>query len=391
MHQLPVSSLHTAMHRFVSSSVGPPTTAITSDLDGLTFSPIFPQSNAFAEHSDFDSGFGFDPSAPGANLPLYITKSPTADEPNTPDEAERLAGWPGITSYELRRLGPQSASAKQDQSYQQRTLSQQRALHMSSGRIASSGPLHRINTTNVPDVAVALSQYGQITPPRSNSAESSAGLPKSNLPAIAGPPPRRRRGKSQGKVSMANADAAASVAKPRKAPGRKRGSTTQSSPGTQEDERRRASLEKNRVAAAKCRVNKKDKTEQLQRDSHNKAAENAMLRNTIADMESEVQTLGAYLVAHANCTGCNDEKFKDALKHLEERFFVQQYQESRVAPLAFMTGSPAMQRSDSNHSIGSGYYSLRGTEDGSPISHPPLPEFNLAADFDVRTPPPDCR
>ena len=38
-----------------------------------------------------------------------------------------------------------------------------------------------------------------------------------------------------------------------------------------EDEKRKTSLEKNRLAAAKCRVNKKEGIEALQRDSHDKA------------------------------------------------------------------------------------------------------------------------
>jgi len=148
-----------------------------------------------------------------------------------------------------------------------------------------------------------------------------------------------------------------------------------------EDDRRKQSLEKNRVAAAKCRVNKKEKTERLQRDSHDKAVENAYLKDQVMRMKEEVQQMNAILVAHANCDGCRSpDEIQAHLNELGNEFFNQhlalaghnfgEFPQMNFAGLAAMPDT---------------YFS--GAAVGSTL-HPPLPEFNRSAEFDVHTPLP---
>jgi hypothetical protein len=81
-----------------------------------------------------------------------------------------------------------------------------------------------------------------------------------------------------------------------------------------EDDRRKMSLEKNRLAAAKCRVNKKEKTDQLQRDSHDKAVENTFLKQMIMQMKEEVLQLQTILTSHSSSDRCrNPDTIHEAL------------------------------------------------------------------------------
>jgi hypothetical protein len=96
-------------------------------------------------------------------------------------------------------------------------------------------------------------------------------------------------------------------------------STAATQPATQpatnpEDDRRKMSLEKNRLAAAKCRVNKKEKTDHPQRDSHNKAVENTFLKQMIMQMKEEVLQLQTILTSHSSSDRCrNPDTIHEAL------------------------------------------------------------------------------
>ncbi len=150
--------------------------------------------------------------------------------------------------------------------------------------------------------------------------------------------------------------------------------------GLPEDSKRKQSLEKNRVAAAKCRVNKKEKTERLQRDSHDKAVENAYLKEQIMRMKDEVQQMNAIVVAHANCEGCKSpEEIQAHLTALGNDFYNQQQfalsgQNFGDFHQMSFSGLPALPDS---------FFSGSGADH---MLHPPLPEFNRSAEFEVHTP-----
>lgn len=215
----------------------------------------------------------------------------------------------------------------------------------------------------------AVSRHGQLSPPRSNSessVEKNVEHKSARQRRITKPTLKAEQQQLQEPVS-----------------GRKRKNTRKSSITTtgnpEEDEKRKQSLEKNRLAAAKCRVNKKEKTEQLQRDSHEKAVHNAFLKDQVMHMKEEVQQMNALLLQHANCEGCkNPEDVQKHLNNLGNEFFAQHMQPISHDFSHF--GGMNMDMHDIEHD----HYFSPGGEPS--LLNPPLPDFDREPDFDVTTP-----
>lgn len=107
-----------------------------------------------------------------------------------------------------------------------------------------------------------------------------------------------------------------SPAKPGRKKGRQSSRTTQSSLVV--NRQKELSLEKNRIAAARCRIKKKEKNEQMLRDSRIKAQENKELRDLLKKMEIEMHRLRAILFAHSNSSKCTmSAQFTEALRLLQ--------------------------------------------------------------------------
>lgn len=230
--------------------------------------------------------------------------------------------------------------------------------------------LDRLAHQKIPNVMTAISRYGQVTPPRSNSATS--------VDQLEGKPTAHRRRAS--KTGLRDEQQSTSAA------GRKRRSTRKPSPecveAPEEDEKRKQSLEKNRLAAAKCRVNKKEKTEQLQRDSHDKAVQNAFLKDQVLRMKEEVQQMNALLLAHANCDGCKSpEDIQRHLTHLGHEFYAQQI--ASMTQPSYPAYPSDLARYEPEHTVQSGYLSPM---DQSDLMNPPLPDFDRESNFDIVTP-----
>ncbi|KAK5081911.1 hypothetical protein LTR70_009246 [Exophiala xenobiotica] len=227
--------------------------------------------------------------------------------------------------------------------------------------------LDRMFAQSIPNANSAIARYGQMTPPRSNS-ESSIEKPadsKSTRP--------RRVNKSSPKEESAQPAAS----------GRKRRNTrknsTASMTGAEDDDKRKQSLEKNRLAAAKCRVNKKEKTEQLQRDSHDKAVQNAFLKEQVMRMKEEVQQMNALLLGHANCDGCKSpQDIQKHLSHLGNEYF-SNYMQGLSSHDFSSFSNMSFEQAEMEHE----HYFSPATDSSM---NPPLPEFDREPEFDVRTP-----
>lgn len=182
-------------------------------------------------HTTEEDDFGFDPPSKPLSIKLEHSYTPPQDNggPNNRQFNPLKRGSPAMRASELYRLAQQK----------------------------------------IPNTATAASRYGQVTPPRSNSTIS-IGPIDSKLA-------RHRRRAS--KTGLQDDHQSTTTT------GRKRRSTRklslESVDTPKQHEKRKQSLEKNRLAAAKCRVNKKEKTEQLQRDSHDKAVQNAYLKDQL--------------------------------------------------------------------------------------------------------------
>lgn len=333
------------------STSGPSSAAASvTDLDGYTLrDTLF---NSYGPPDDDE--FGFDPPE---QKPTY----PKIDQLYSPPEPNDLSlgGWPGFEREEDLKQ-PQ-------QTYE----------------------IDKLITQNLPNAMNSISRYGQVTPPRTNSTDSMATTndSKSASPKSSVAPERRKRtSKAQAKEPEPPSQSSS---------GRKRKTTRKAAANAEQvsgpdDSKRKASLEKNRLAAAKCRVNKKEKTEQLQRDSHDKAVHNAFLKDQIMHMKEEIQQMNAVLLAHANCKGCKSpNEIQKHLSHLGHDFIANQLSSSMNQPsygeyphmsldeMAPISQAPMMADS---------YFGTLGSEHDPAMLNPPLPDFDRSADFEVHTP-----
>lgn len=318
-----------------------------SDLDGFTIRDYsFPASSNYAPLQDDE--FGFDPPqmkpSPLSNYQVY---SPPDDFP--------MSEWPEFERSD--DLKPPTETPVNLDAYEMDKF---------------------INST-VPNANTAVARFGQMTPPRSDSADSNDPKTEEKTSPKSVAPERRKRSKAQPKEEDPSPSTSSATAPKRKRKSLKKASPVMERADSPEDNKRRQSLEKNRVAAAKCRINKKEKTEQLQRDSHEKAIENAYLKDELLRMKAEVQRMNAAVLAHANCEGCKSPaEIQAHLSSLSNDFFSQQMAMSThgfseypgvnfpglaVLPDSFFTNT-----------------------DPSQMLHPPLPEFNRTAEFEVQSP-----
>jgi hypothetical protein len=305
-----------------------------SDLDGYTIRDYSFTGNNSYFPADTDE-FGFDPPEErGAYGKLQQQLSP-ADSTASP-----MSDWPDFEDrdHERKQKGFDNAH-----------------------------PLDRMMIDSLPNPATALSRYGQVTPPRTDSTGSIETVKHGSQSPMSKGSERPRR-----KTKTKEAELPPATASGRKKKTSKKAAANIEANNTAEDSKRKASLEKNRLAAAKCRVNKKEKTEQLQRDSHDKAVHNAYLRSQIASMSEEVRQLNTILLAHASCEGCKSPE--EIQKHLQQlgADFLPGFGNMQVDGLPQVSGQLP------------GYFDMP-TSDSSMLN-PPLPDFDRSGDFEVHTP-----
>ncbi|KAI1619974.1 hypothetical protein EDD37DRAFT_654082 [Exophiala viscosa] len=329
-----------------------PSSAVDSinDLDGYTIRDYnFPSSNSFTPGQDDD--FGFDPPAvKAASLNNFQVYSPPNDL--------SMPEWPDFQRDD--DLKPSTEIPLNLDAYE----------------------IDKFINSTLPNSTTAVARYGQMTPPRSHSAASTDSVkheekvlsPKSAAPEG----PRRKRSKVQTKEE----EPATSTSTPATS-GRKRKSSKKSAlerSDSPEEQKRKQSLEKNRLAAAKCRMNKKDKTEQLQRDSHDKAVQNAYLKDQVMRMKDEIQQMNAVLLAHANCDGCRSpEEIQAHLSNIGNDFF-----SSHMSMGASNYQQDFSQMSFPDLQMMPDSYFSSANHNG--MLNPPLPEFSRGGEFEVTTP-----
>jgi hypothetical protein len=354
------------------------------DLDGLTF-PTNPRGGPQVKRQySFNQDFGFEP--PLTEQDIFNPY---------PDTANKLANWSGFGNRSMSHQTPQEVLSKTSSAHRHSlSLPQFQQPHGALGNTLTHSGVGALavgsltlNTKNLHNPASAMSIYGQVTPPRSNSASSEPSKMSQDPTSATSnrSTTKRRRAKAENKNPVTPPQDS-NTPKPRKAGGRKKANTTQLSTANQDD-KRKASLEKNRVAAAKCRINKKEKTEQLQRDSHTKAQENGRLRGLVESMEAERSTLAAYLGAHASCGDCrNPSQLKETLRMFQESEMMKRFP-GLVGDPVTADASPVL--SVSGKSMDSGFFDDAGFNSTAPVPNPPLPDFNMSGDYDMHSPLPD--
>ncbi|KAL8929087.1 MAG: hypothetical protein Q9172_000630 [Xanthocarpia lactea] len=155
-------------------------------------------------------------------------------------------------------------------------------------------PVHNILTDIYPDTRV---QYGQNTPP------------DDNFPQLFAPPEETQESDKKRKRSSTNSGSTHSDMKnntPTKR-SRKHGRSSNSSNGqalsSAEDVRRSKFLERNRVAASKCRQKKKEWTQNLENRARELQKENHNLRMMLDSMRDEMLFIKSEMLKHTTC-GC---------------------------------------------------------------------------------------
>lgn len=336
------------MNTFTTQSRPASTIASVSDLDGYSFPPDY------SYPPTEDNEFGFDP--PSSRL----AQKSDAYSPLS------LGNWPTFEQEDKAR--PHS--------------------DMTMLSLGFPQPTDQLFGRGAPNAPASQVRYGQITPPRSNSASSEDNSkPGTQDQGDHAGPSTRRRTKSQSKQGQTRQ---APPPPASNTPNKKRKTNRKGAPNavaptntSPEDEKRRLSLEKNRLAAAKCRINKKEKTEQLQRDSHDKAVQNAFLKETVFRMKSDIHQMNAILMAHSNCDGC--KRPEEIHKHLQ-RMGADIFVPALDLPLPQYGDFARLQAPDMQDDM---FTLPDGDQDPTSLHAPPLPDFNPTSDFDVRTPLPN--
>jgi hypothetical protein len=318
-----------------------------ADLHGRSFQPEtrlhFPPANSYMRSNinsiDFDD-FGFDPPPRRRSIP----KSESEYTPSSAASVDGLADSPSVHNGSRRALFRRKC-------YEPSIV------------------------THLPYAAPTISRHGQITPPRSSFPTSST---SSRVPAEQNSPlaqkPRGR--KVEVKTEKSSKPEVAANSKRRKA-SRKRTNQATMPAAVPEHDKRKKTLEKNRLAAAKCRINKNVMISQLQRDSHDKAAENTYLKEIVRRMTEEIQELQIVLMCHSSSDHCkNSGSIYEVLGVAGSDDLA-----SQVASNHFLLMQPqeaTMQHLGHDESIYSNYF--------QPCEAPALPDFNLSADLEICTP-----
>ena len=145
--------------------------------------------------------------------------------------------------------------------------------------------------------------HGQVTPPSDNSPVAAKQemdtepTPVTLDDATNAPATRKKRGSQQSQTSQAST---APSTKRRKNSARK-SSTDTNSGGEEKDEKRSKFLERNRVAASKCRQKKKEWTNNLEQRARDLQQNKTHLSLLVNSLRDEVLYLKGEVLKHDNC------------------------------------------------------------------------------------------
>ena len=238
---------------------------------------------------------------------------------------------------------------------------------------------HKILTLNHPSDSCI--QYGQVTPPDDRVPADYQYEAKSQLkpqPQVSITEPVQN-GKRK-RVSQSSGDSVKPAKRTRKSGGRSK--TGQNAPLTNplnpEDEKRSKFLERNRVAASKCRQKKKEWTGNLEARARELQNNKNQLAVIVNSLKEEVIFLKGEMLKHTSC-GC--ERVRDYLEKKADSItssinFPHQPFRSAASPVRSAPGSKSnsISGSASNHSSRSGSTSL-GTEDKEQATSSPTMHF----------------
>ena len=157
----------------------------------------------------------------------------------------------------------------------------------------------------------ARAQYGQVTPPDDDHDEGPIldyPLPEQQQESNDTASSKKRK---RGNGSNAKASNQTPAKRSRKNASRKSGTANTADPSKPEDVRRSKFLERNRVAASKCRQKKKEWTQNIENRSRELQKDNNNMRMMVDSLRQEVLFLKGEMLRHS---GCDSPQIQDYLK-----------------------------------------------------------------------------
>lgn len=137
---------------------------------------------------------------------------------------------------------------------------------------------------------------------------------------------------STGMSTLTTDRACMNTERPTELPGMKREAVPE------ENDRRKRRRERNKIAAAKCRNKKKEKTDNLQKESEKLESINAELKAQIEELKNQKQQLVYMLNLHRPT--CIVRAQNGQTPEDEKKLFIQQIKESTLQGLGFATNGP---------------------------------------------------
>lgn len=322
--------------------------------------PSYHQDQQFICDDALDNGFGFDPSP----------KEQSMVEQNSATGDLLYA-----STFQLPHQFSPSPACLLQQSIDQ--------VLGSSGQKSSQNVLSPVTGAGG---ATAASQYKDVKLSQPNSAKAAIQQKSGDATRPANDSTiNRRRDKSEVTRASVPCKLSNDPGKPSKKRGRRPPSASQSSQSSLGvDKRKEVSLEKNRVAAAKCRVKKKEKDEQMLQDSRLKAKENKELHDMVREMEVEMNTLTTFLAAHSDSSNCKKPgQLKETLRQFQSPNMARWFSGSSDSPSS--VHSPMLSLSD--HSPSSTSNSRSPATPSECATQAPKLGSYIVGDMDIDSPP----
>ncbi|KAI9861127.1 MAG: hypothetical protein M1824_002625 [Vezdaea acicularis] len=194
------------------------------------------------------------------------------------------------------------------------------------------------NRTNQRKTSETPNRFGQITPPNDNTPDPS--LPSStyefNDPSAATQPTTKRKRSNAAPPSSSSRGTSNSPRRQRKPNARGKQPIVEEKPQYEEDGKRSRFLERNRVAASKCRQKKKEWTSNLETRARQLQADKTRLTMVVGSLKDEMLWLKGELLQHSNCD-CH--RIRQYLSHEAANFAANPL--IHPTPRAPDTGSPS--------------------------------------------------
>lgn len=237
-----------------------------------------------------DGEFGFDPHPSVASLSEYVSISKMYDGSNTRPQVDMQENWPFQERVKLTKpnkvsRGKHGEGSSTSEVYKRARMSEEVSSHVVRHGLITPPPFTSPVSNKVAKVVKCRA--------RNRTSPEKSPQPRTDVSAAS----------TVSLVSYSSESNAASISK---ASDRTRKTTKRLRTPARllDDGKRTLSLQKNKIAAANCRVKKKKKEHYLQTQSRELVSNNTTLKQSVSNMRQHLQELRSMLQFHAASSGC---------------------------------------------------------------------------------------